>query len=261
MELHKALWNIIRTDGEDIVTDLRLVNILDDLNAYQDIQGSKYMMRAIIEDGFAIRFKQIGSLNSTANDLIRKFNTTTGFNADSATKIFYSIAFGLGWINEMPTTVSVQSDSQSIFPPNKAASKLMLTSSKLDQKSEDYLLDYVERAGDYLDSILEYKQDFEKTLGIAIKVNAQFEVYANPSSQISWTIEVNGDIPMKKSDMVKECFEFVIYNHKGRILGTKEVYIYEAIKGFSVIKTEPFDENYFRCVGNIGKIVIYSKLR
>lgn len=103
MELHQALKHIIRSEGQGIVTDLRLINILNDLNAYQDIQGSKYILRAIIDDGFASRFYQIGSLNNQANDLIHRFTTTTGFNEDNVLKIFQSLAFGLGWIMSMPT--------------------------------------------------------------------------------------------------------------------------------------------------------------
>lgn len=37
MELHQALKHIIKTEGADIITDLRLVNILNDFNAYKDI--------------------------------------------------------------------------------------------------------------------------------------------------------------------------------------------------------------------------------
>ena len=268
MELHQALKHIIKAEGQDIVTDLRLVNILNDLNAYQDIQGSKYIIRAIIDDGFALRFMQIGALNMNANDLIRRFYTTTGFNEDAVTKIFQSMAFGLGWIQSMHTSAPTSTPKPATNPtpqPNPApappglAASLMLTSAKLNRKNEDFQLDYIEKAGEYLDSILEFKEDFVKTMGVKINVNAQYSVYANPTSSIIWTVEIHGNIPMKKGDFIKQCFELVVYNHQGRILGTKGVYTYNPIQNFGVLTTEQLDEQCFKCVGNIGKIVIYSK--
>lgn len=61
MELSHALRHIIQTNDPDIIRGLRLINILIYLNAFQNIQESKYIMRAIIDDGSVLRFKQICS--------------------------------------------------------------------------------------------------------------------------------------------------------------------------------------------------------
>lgn len=262
MELHQALKHIIRSEGQDIVTDLRLINILNDLNAYQDIQGSKYILRAIIDDGFASRFYQIGSLNNQANDLIRRFTTTTGFNEENVLKIFQSLAFGLEWISQMPIPTSpvpsptpTSQQNPTSKQPSSVASTLMLTSSKIVRKSQDFRVDYCERAADYLDSITEVRNIHN----LEIKVFAKLEIYDNPTSNIVWSVEVNGDIPMKKGDIITQPFEIVLYNHSGRILTTQGVYTYNPVNGYGVLTTEPVREDFFKCVGNIGKIVVYPK--
>ena len=262
MELHQALKHIIRCEGQDIVTDLRIINILNDLNAYQDIQGSKYILRAIFDDGFASRFYQTGSLNKQANDLIRRFTTTTGFNEESVLKIFHSLAFGLGWISQMPITPSQKPVPTPNTPsqpspnqPASVASTLMLTSSKIVRKSQDFRVDYCERAAEYLDSITEVRNIHN----LEIRVFSKLEIYDNPSSNIVWSVEVNGNISMKKGDIISQPFEIVLYNHTGRILTTQGVYTYNPINGYGVLTTEPVREDFFKCVGNIGKIVVYPK--
>lgn len=264
MELHQALKHIIRSEGQGIVTDLRLINILNDLNAYQEIQGSKYILRAIIDDGFASRFYQIGSLNNQANDLIHRFITTTGFNEENVLKIFQSLAFGLGWISQMPLTPApvpsptptpTSQQKPASTQPSSVASTLMLTSSKIVRKSQDFRVDYCERAADYLDSITEVRNIHN----LEIKVFAKLEIYDNPTSNIVWSVEVNGNIPMKKGDIITQPFEIVLYNHSGRILTTQGVYTYNPVNGYGVLTTEPVREDFFKCVGNIGKIVVYPK--
>ena len=77
MELHKALRHIIETEGQDIIKEIRLVNILDDFNAYQDIPASKYILRAIIADGYSSKLLQIGKWDNFAKALSTKFHSLT----------------------------------------------------------------------------------------------------------------------------------------------------------------------------------------
>lgn len=270
MELHKALRHVIQAEGTGIVKDLRLANILSDLNAYDQIQGAKYILRAIINDNYTTQLLQLGKYDYRYNNLVQHFISSTGFDSSNATQVFNALVFGLGWIDTLPCAPSPsqsQSQSQSSngagqgnsIPP--AAQNLMLTSSKIIRKSQDFIIDYCQRAAEYLDSIVEVKDDISKKMGVKVKVFSQFTVYANPCSNIIWNVEVHGDIPMKKSDIIMQCFEILLYDHKGRLLGTKEVYTHDAINSFSVLKTEQVEEEVFKCVGNIGKIVIYAKKR
>lgn len=110
MELHKALRNIIQTDGPEILKEVRLVNILDDFNAYQDIPASKYILRAIISDGFTSKLLILGKWNIEAEKLAGKFAALTGFIPVSVFKIFLCMAYGLGWADE----VAIQSSKTAL---------------------------------------------------------------------------------------------------------------------------------------------------
>lgn len=100
MELHKALRHIVLTEGQDILKEIRLINILDDFNAYQDIPASKYILRAIIADGYTAKLSILGKWDSDAELLASKFSSITGFIPESVFRIFLSLAYGLDWIDE-----------------------------------------------------------------------------------------------------------------------------------------------------------------
>lgn len=259
MELHQALKHIIKAEGQDIVTDLRLVNILNDLNAYQDIQGSKYMIRAIIDDGFSLRFKQIGALNASANDLIRKFYTTTGFNADAVTKIFQSIAFGLGWISQMPSTSPQPTPAPAPVPspqpqPNPAASKLNLTYSQLEKKSDAFKHQYAQDAEQYLDGIIHILGNPQRELGVSnLNVNCSFSGEYN---NFDLNIEVEGGI--KTTFQYNLVFTIILKSPRGKIISKEEIYVdKKAAKNPYFVETVQMIEDEFHRVCDIAEIKIY----
>lgn len=104
MELHKALRNIVQTDGQDILKEIRLVNILDDINAYQAIPVAKYILKAIITDGYMDKFLLVGNWNNQTEALVHKFSISTGFMPDAVSTIFRSIAYSLTWIEHVDYT-------------------------------------------------------------------------------------------------------------------------------------------------------------
>lgn len=258
MELHIALKNIIIHEGRNIIKDLRIVNILDDLNAYKNLPSSRYILKAIIVEGYANRILELNKWDSNATLLIQRFVNTTGIVINSANIVFESIAYGLGLLN----TISNNDRENTTIPinqvPNSNASDLMLTSTILNKKSNEYLSDYIERAEEYLDSIVEFKEDFEQTLGLKIKVHSNYQVYSNPSAEIKWNIEINGDIILAKGCLICNCFNLIIYNQKGKIIGNEGAYIHKSIKNFGVAETDTIDEQQFKSVGNIGKIIVIS---
>ncbi len=99
--LHVALKKIIQTEGESIISEARLVNILDDFHAYDALPSSKYILRAIIAEGFSLKLLCIGEWNDKVTKLVDKFILTTGFETQYTKLIFQSLGFGLGWIKEV----------------------------------------------------------------------------------------------------------------------------------------------------------------
>lgn len=259
MELHIALKNVIRTDGKNIIKDVKLIHILNDLNAFQNSRASKYILKSIMAEGYMDKILNLNTWDGVAYSMIQKFASNTGFDMDSVELVFCSLAYGLGIINSVSNNMpsksqtSVSSGSSSTID----ASEFMLTSAQLNKKPNDFVNDYAERAADYLDSILEFKDDFKK-YGLKIKANSSYRVYSNPTSTIEWNIEIEGYIKCGKNDFITHCFDIVLYNQKGKIIGRKGVYTYKSIKDFGVLTTEPVDEQVFKCVGNIGKIYLLA---
>lgn len=122
MELHKALRHVIKAEGQDIIKELRLVNILDDFNAYTDLPAAKYILRAIISDGYMDKYLSIGRLNNQMEMLSQKISNNTGFNHETVILIFTYIAYGLGWIEEVtnPSTRLKEHDKIEVAPQHQA---------------------------------------------------------------------------------------------------------------------------------------------
>ena len=51
MELYNAIKTVIDLQGKDILKDIRLLNILSDFNAYEDMPASKYLIKNMVNKG------------------------------------------------------------------------------------------------------------------------------------------------------------------------------------------------------------------
>lgn len=263
MELHNALRHIIKTDGERIICELRVVNILSDLNAYGDIQGAKYIMRALVDEGVTKKLLQIGALNKQACEAVTRFIFNTGFNSESVQFLVNSIGYAMGWTSTLPSlTMANQQGNVQVQPTKKNDipdyNDLLLTSSQIVKQNQAFRVDYCDRAVKYLDSIVKYGPNIKNNSNLEIRVFSKYVVYDNPTSALSWTVEINGNIPVRKGDFIRQCFNIVLYDHSGRILDSKGVFTYSTIRSFAVIETEKLHEDTFKSVGNIAKILVYE---
>jgi len=246
MELHKALRHIIQTEGQDIIKEQRLVNILDDFNAYQDIPASKYILRAIIADGYSSKLLQIGKWDNFAKALSTKFHSSTGFKEDASVNIFQSLAFGLGFISyynpiNQATKNPTESESQGLITNNDFA-KL----SRLNQEK-------------YLSGLIEVDSNIKSQLGIEIKANV---VIKAPTLYLN--IEAKGKLKQKYSVSIFAA----IYNKNDEMKGLKKVMIFDSHPILSPICCSSvfFDgflanRNFSDICSeyNISKILIYAE--
>ncbi len=254
MELHKAIRNIVETDGKQIVTDVRLVNILSDFRAFDSIPASKYILRAVIADGYAQKLLAIGDWNTQSENLCNQFVATTGFQSDYVSMVFQSLAFGLGYLSSIDSIQSSSTFQNS--NDNQIKSKvgqLVLRHDDLVKLDNDSFLKYKDLAEEYLDSIIEIKGDWKKELGVDIKISSIYEVYMN-GSKVDLIFEIEGKITIRY-----ECIQFkvVFYDRSGRILKTELAYKEKSKRTFDVVSSDPLREEYFGHIGNIGKIVVY----
>lgn len=148
MELHKALRAVIQTEGEAIITEVRLVNILDDFKAYSEMPSAKYILRAIIADGFAQKLLLIGNWNNDAINLASRFASNTGFMPNSVEILFMSLAYGLNWINQLPN----------VAPANAVPEIQPKTSAPPVKRRKSWSKLNVEEREEWLNSLIEIKQ-------------------------------------------------------------------------------------------------------
>lgn len=213
MELHKALRNIIQTDGPEILKEVRLVNILDDFQAYQDIPASKYILRAIIVDGYSSKLLAIGRWNNNTEQLASKFAMVTGFIPDSVSLIFQSIAYGIGWINNNPTKLPSKSNSPT-RPSAHSNTPSTIPSSNRKNIPTQWRNNMTEdEIDDYFLSLTEIDSSNDKVFGASID-NLCYFMSINNNLTLSCEVKnIN-----KKKDYA--FLHYALYDTKGRAVST-----------------------------------------
>lgn len=237
MELHKAIKQIVDTEGPEIINDLRLVNILDDFKAYEDIPASKYILRAIIVDGYANKLLEIGKWDNRAVLLPNKFASITGFIPENVDLIFHSIAYSLGWIS----TIKISNQKKKGNYQYNDFKRL----TKKDQ--EAFLTDLI-----YIEPYINSKY------GVIINANVSISY-----STLYLNVEVSGQL---QQDFIS--FFAAIYNKNGEVKNVKRIFGLdnrpssasffckrEFFDGFLKANSDKKCEEY-----DISKIVIYTDL-
>lgn len=101
MELHLALKQIVDTEGKSVLKEQRLINILSDLHAFETIPSSKYIISCMLKDGYLNQLISFNDWDINVKKNLNNFIQTTGFNKLYAEKVWQSIAFSLGWVNNV----------------------------------------------------------------------------------------------------------------------------------------------------------------
>ena len=107
MELYNALKTVIELQGRDILKDPRLINILSDFKAYEDIPASKYLLKNMINEGLMAKLLLEYQSSPDAETLLAShrlsLSDTYGFKEDIADYVLNSLAYAQGWISEEPS--------------------------------------------------------------------------------------------------------------------------------------------------------------
>lgn len=239
MELHLALRNIVKTDGPSIITEGRLVNILCDFQAFDAIPASKYVMRAIIDDGYSKKLLQCAKWDMAAQQLSGQFAMTTGFQQDIVWTIFQSLAYGLGWINKIDKLQSPQQSApQPLTPLKNRQSQIRLTSSSTDRDKSLYL-----------NSIVERKENMEKTLGVSFD-NISFDVRSGGKT-VECFIEVTGT-KLKTAIEIRVVF----YDNFGSIARQDHKFVDEdSFNGFDNFNIVLYSFN--TDIADLSRVIVY----
>lgn len=87
MKLHEAIKQLVTQFGESVVTEVRLANLLADLNGYQDYPAMKTVFKEVLKAGYGQDFYSAYKTNpqKALNEefsLIKKIATETRFKED-----------------------------------------------------------------------------------------------------------------------------------------------------------------------------------
>lgn len=103
MKLHEAIKQLVAQFGDGIVTEVRLANLLADLNGYQDYPAMKMVLKDILKAGYGKKLFGIYSKNSqnaiSKNvDYTKTFASESNYKEDLVSYAFDCILFALGCI-------------------------------------------------------------------------------------------------------------------------------------------------------------------
>lgn len=191
----------------------------------------------------------------TEPTLIANFVAATSFNADNASYVIKSVAYGLGHTKVQPIYQPTVGGQAAPAPQAKAAPSyngmlLDKTPSQIERLGEAARRKYKEAAEAYLESIIEFKSDFEKDLGVKLNTYVEFDEFGN----IQPKFEINGKIKVKYDYSIM--FYVLLYDKNDRMMCKEEIYVGTRRKPFEVVDTCIGSETYHR-VGNIKRIVVY----
>lgn len=236
MDLHLALKNIIQTEGENIIKDTKIIHILNDFNAFQNIPASKYILRAIIADGYAEMILGLSKWDDKADAIVNKFANSTGFVIISVEQIFRSLAFGLGIINDINVNSNTKTNNSS--NSNNTQTQQNATGWRPNMTKDE--------KEDYLVSLIDFNHEKEKELGVTAR---------NISCSIETSKEFTLYAELRKSKPLSDTYvdlNVVIYDLNGRIKTRDSIAIFDKSNSTTI------GECYIEFpIKNIGRIYLY----
>lgn len=257
MSFQEAIISVINDYGKDILLKSTIINILNDYNAFQESKAFKVILKHIISEGYLDQIMYMKNWDGAHPQLINRFVENTGFQYDKALYVVSSLAYALG-ISQTSATYNISNQQQlpsqpiaNKTPKNISQSSLNLTGSKLYKLSDEKQIQYKEKAEQYLESIIEYKGNIKKELGVDVIVTCDFDCNDNT---FRFRMEINGKI---KNTYEYFNFHFVIYNNAGRVVNTISTYYSKTNKNYQVLHTNYSYQKDHKTVSNIGKIILY----
>lgn len=257
MNFQEAIISVINDYGKDILLKNTIINILSDYNAFQESKAFKVILKHIISEGYLDQILYMKNWDNTHPQLINRFVENTGFQYDKALYVVSSLAYSLG-ISQTSACYHISNPQQQLpsqtitnnKPTNNSHSSLNLTLSKLLKLSEEKQIQYKEKAEQYLESIIENKENIKKELGINIVISCNFDYYQN---YFQFVLDINGTL--KESIY----FYFAIYNNTGKVVHEDSTWGAKINKKNQILTTIGSHQNNFKTIGNIGKIIMYWK--
>lgn len=118
MELYNALKKVVDLQTEDILKDIKLINILSDFRAYDDMPSSKYLLKYMISEGLMANLLYEYQSKDDVSILLDSHKTllsdTYGYKEGLAEYVVRSLAYALGWTSDIPLMNKPSQNTSSI---------------------------------------------------------------------------------------------------------------------------------------------------
>ena len=266
MKLYEAIKTIVQEFGKEIVTNAKVINVFSDYNAFEESKTFKVILKNLIVEGYMDQLMYVRDWANSQNRIINNFIAATSFNEANASYVINCLGYGLGYTKTVPVysqsaptqqmgtsstpnyNTRAQSPSKN-SPTTVQGIKLDKTESQFDNLSETAQRKYKEAAEAYLESIIEFKSDFEKDLGIKLQTTVGYDGF-----QVMPRFEITGKIKVKYDYGIK--FVILLYDTSNRVMAKDELYVGTKRKTFEV-RESGFTSSVFHKVSNIKRIVVY----
>ena len=107
MELYNALKKVVELQTEDILKDVKLINILSDFKAYDDMPSSKYLLKYMVNEGLMANLLYEYQPQNDVNTFLDSHKTllsdTYGYKENLADYVVRCLAYALGWTTDIPS--------------------------------------------------------------------------------------------------------------------------------------------------------------
>ena len=264
MKLYEAIATIVQEFGKEIVANAKVINVFSNYNAFEESKTFKVILKNLIAEGYMDQMMYVRDWANSQDRIISNFIAATSFNEANASYVINSLAYGLGYTKVVPAysrsapiqqtvtsctpnkNTKAQSSSKNA-PTTVQGIKLDKTESQFDNLSETAQRKYKEAAEAYLESIIEFKSDFEKDLGIKLQTTVGYDGY-----NVIPRFEITGKIKVDYSIM----FYVILYDASNRVIAKDDIYVGSKRSPFQVCDTK-FDSSDFHKVCNIKRIVVY----
>ena len=261
MKLYEATYQIVKDFGKKTLSDVKVLNLLLDYNAFEESKTFKIILKNIISEGYMDQLMNLSNDWQTSKDKITSnFILATSFNEQNATYVINAIIYGLGYTEIAPVYQPTSQGSSSASgntgstpsSPANLASRLNKTRDDIYEMTPQEFQKYKARAEKYLNGIVEYKTDIAKDLGIKVTPNITYL----QNRFIRATFEIDGNIQADCFNIIN--LHLLVYNQSDKVIKKGDLTISEK-SSFELFETMIVPELY-DTVGNVKRFVLYHDI-
>ena len=241
MELYTTLRNIIDVEGDDILSNIKLISILNDFNVFKRNPATRYILKSFIENDYIHQMLCIGNNNAAIAKFSNKIISTTGFMPEVVGFVIESLKYGLRWSDDIPIFITENQHSIKSSSYNHSSSFKNL--SKFEQE-------------EFLRNLIHIEPYIEARYNMIVRANVSISY-----STLYVNVEVTGKLEQNNLSLF-----IAIYNKQGEFKDYNRLFRFDMRPSESPFCcTRVFFDGFLtsngdKCIDyDINKIIIYAQ--